>query len=427
MRLRVFLATACSLAALSGFASQAFGQSFGVELHNTLMPASGGMGGVSIARPQDLTSAMNANPAALTQFHGTQFTFGGGWVEPTVNLSQRRQIPILVNDPFVESFEGKSTAPGLPVGNIGLTQDLSELGMPVTLALGFLTTAGGVVDFRHIPASHGTNSGQAIFNIPVALGVDVTDRLSLGASISMGMAFYDGPFVGAGGMTNDYALRGALGANYHLTDKTTIGGYYQTEQQFRFDNAYTLNPGPGQTNLDVNSDLPQNVGVGIANESLLDGRLLLGVDLLYKLWDDAATYAAVYDNQWVVQMGAQFTQGRYRYRAGYVWAENPISPNPFPNIGGIVQPGDIGAVNYTQALLGITSQHRISFGLGVVDVLPGIDLDVMAGGMFRDTQDYGEYTSSTIASYWIGLGMTWRFGRGSCDAVAAPERWCDEM
>ena len=188
-----------------------------------------------------------------------------------------------------------------------------------------------------------------------------------------------------------------------------------------------MNPGPGQTNLDVNSDLPQNVGVGIANESLLDGRLLLGVDLLYKLWDDAATYASVYDNQWAVQMGAQFTQGRYRYRAGYVWAENPISPNPFPNIGGIIQPGDIGAVNFTQALLGITSQHRISFGLGVADVLPGIDLDLMAGGMFRDTQNYGEYTSSTIASYWIGLGMTWRFGRGSCSEVAAPDRWCDEM
>jgi len=159
--------------------------------------------------------------------------------------------------------------------------------------------------------------------------------------------------------------------------------------------------------------------------TIFDSKLLYDAQPL--LWDDAATYAAVYDNQWVVQMGAQFTQGRYRYRAGYVWAENPISPNPFPNIGGIVQPGDIGAVNYTQALLGITSQHRISFGLGVVDVLPGIDLDVMAGGMFRDTQDYGEYTSSTIASYWIGLGMTWRFGRGSCDAVAAPERWCDEM
>ena len=63
---------ACSI----GVSTAAYGQSFGVELHNTLMPASGGMGGASVARPQDLTSAINANPATLTQFQGTQFMFG---------------------------------------------------------------------------------------------------------------------------------------------------------------------------------------------------------------------------------------------------------------------------------------------------------------------------------------------------------------
>ena len=67
--LTAFLAQATSLHA----------QTFGVEAHNTLMPASGGMGGVSIAMPQDLVSAVNGNPATLTQFYGTQFIFGGAW------------------------------------------------------------------------------------------------------------------------------------------------------------------------------------------------------------------------------------------------------------------------------------------------------------------------------------------------------------
>jgi long-chain fatty acid transport protein len=88
-----------TLAVLTGSASSAFGQSFGVELHNTLMPASGGMGGVSIARPQDLTSAMNANPGSLTQFRGTQFAFGGGWAEPTFNLTQASNIPVVGTHP----------------------------------------------------------------------------------------------------------------------------------------------------------------------------------------------------------------------------------------------------------------------------------------------------------------------------------------
>ena len=91
--------------------SVSYGQSFGVELHNTLMPASGGMGGVSIARPQDLTSAMNANPASLSQFRGTQFSFGGGWAEATYNLTQTSNIPVVGPDPLIEPFSAKSTAP----------------------------------------------------------------------------------------------------------------------------------------------------------------------------------------------------------------------------------------------------------------------------------------------------------------------------
>ena len=90
----------------------------------------------------------------------------------------------------------------------------------------------------------------------------------------MGIAFFDGPFVGASGMTPDYALRGVLGANYMLSDTTILGAYYQTEQKFRFDNAVVLNPGIGQTNIDVTMDLPQNLGVGLANRALMDGRLL---------------------------------------------------------------------------------------------------------------------------------------------------------
>src|SRR5262245_27290052 len=95
----------CLLLGVIAAASSVRAQSFGVELNNTLMPASGGMGGASIAMPQDLTSAMNANPAALTQFAGTQFLFGGAWAEPTFNL-QTASLPLL----GVQAFSGKSTA-----------------------------------------------------------------------------------------------------------------------------------------------------------------------------------------------------------------------------------------------------------------------------------------------------------------------------
>ena len=230
-----------------------------------------------------------------------------------MNMAQTGQIPAL-GPALIEPFSAKSTAPGSPLGNIGLTQDLSELGLPATLSFGFLTAAGLFADYRQVPESNGTNTGLVILDVPIALGVDITQRLSVGAGVGLGLAYFDGPFVGMGGMTPDYALRGTVGTNYLLTDHTTVGGYYQTKQSFLFDNAVTFNPGVNQRALDVQMDLPQNVGVGVANNTLMDGCLLVGVDVLYKLWKDADLYGTVYDNQWVVQVGTQYSLGRYRLR-----------------------------------------------------------------------------------------------------------------
>jgi long-chain fatty acid transport protein len=55
----------------------------------------------------------------------------------------------------------------------------------------------------------------------------------------------------------------------------------------------------------------------------------------------------------------------------------------------------------------------------MVDVLPGIDFDLFFGAMFEDSQRFGA-SAASIESYWLGAGLTWRFGRGSgCDEVAA--------
>jgi long-chain fatty acid transport protein len=345
--------------------------------------------------------------------------FGGAWAEPTFNMTQDQPLPLLGVDPF----SAKSTAPGVPSGNIGVTQDLSELGLPATFATGFITTSGAFADYRHVPESNGTNTALTVFSLPVALGVDMTERLSVGASLAMGIAFLDGPFVGVGGMTPDYALRGTLGADYQLTDRTTLGTYYQTEQSFRFDNAFQSTLGPAAITRDINMDLPQNIGVGVANRSLMDGRLLVGVDVLYKLWDATDLYGVVYENQWAVQVGGQYSVGRWRLRSGYAWAQNPIDPNPVNlSIGGVPLP-NLPALSYTEGLVAVTCQHRLSGGVGVVDVLPGIDLDFMAGGMFPDTQQLGDFTTTSIESYWLAVGLTWRFGRGACGDVSAPDRW----
>jgi long-chain fatty acid transport protein len=82
--------------------SSVFGQTYGIELHNSLMPASSGMGGASFTQPQDIQSAIYGNPATLTRIDGTQFSFGGGWAEPTVNVNQATPLPLIGVTPYPE-------------------------------------------------------------------------------------------------------------------------------------------------------------------------------------------------------------------------------------------------------------------------------------------------------------------------------------
>ncbi len=101
-------------------------QSFGLQLYNNLMPASGGMGGTSIAAPQDLVSAINGNPGSITQFHGTQFTIGGAFAGPTFNLNQTGNTIL----PGLTPFSAKSSQPGAALPNLGVTQELSAWACP---------------------------------------------------------------------------------------------------------------------------------------------------------------------------------------------------------------------------------------------------------------------------------------------------------
>jgi hypothetical protein len=61
-------------------------------------------------------------------------------------------VPLPLLD--VTPFEAKSNLQGAALGNIGVTQELSALGMPVTFGMGFMSNAGAGVDFRHIPESN---------------------------------------------------------------------------------------------------------------------------------------------------------------------------------------------------------------------------------------------------------------------------------
>jgi long-chain fatty acid transport protein len=403
----------CQLSLLAP--KKSFGQAFGVELQASTLPASGGMGGTGIARPQDVQTPLALNPATLTQFKGTQFSFGGAWVEPTINFDNNANLPLAKISPF----EAKSQRPGSIVGNIGVTQDFTALGVPTTVGIGLLTASGLGVNYNQELASNGTFSEFAVLQTAVAAGVELTDRLSVGFQGSVGSASMDGIFAAISASSPAYNVRAALGFTYELMETTTIGGYWHTDQVFTFDDFVRIG-GPNTAFQDFRVSLPSKYGIGIADESLMDGKLLLAVDLMYFNWSDTDFFGAIWDDQFAVQTGLQYTTDKgYKLRAGYVYAENASRSIVAPSFGPIEPQA---GVDYIQALFPNINQHRISGGIGLTDLLPGVDLNLFAGGMFDTTQTFGQ-SSGSAESYWVGFGTTWRFGRGGCKHVSAPNQW----
>ena len=387
-------------------AAPAHAQLYGIDFRNTLMPASGGMAGTSVAAPQDFLSAINGNAAALAQFEGTHFTIAGAYDEPTVRLTQTASLPLI----GVEPFSTKSSTPGAVVPAIGVSQELTGLPLPTTVGLAVLGAAGGGASYLHAPPANGTSSYLLFLEFAPSLAVQLTERLSVGATMFIGDGYVSGPFVGTSAMTNAYALRGGVGLDYLMGESTRLGAYYQSTQAFRFQNETILFD--QQRPLSVDMGLPQTVGLGLSNESLLGGRLLVAVDALFLDWDSAALFKSIYRPQWVMQLGTQYkATDHLRLRAGYALAENPLDTSVGTHIGPIDVPGGVPAVHYLQSQFATVNQHRFSAGFGYRDVIPGIDFDAYAGGMFPASQDLGPSTTVDICSYWIGCGFTWRFDR----------------
>jgi long-chain fatty acid transport protein len=394
------------IAVIAGGGS-AMAQTYGIDFRNTLMPASGGMAGTSVAAPQDFLSAINANPAALTQYKGTHFTLGGAFAEATVDLEQKAAVPLL----GVAPFSAKSSTPGAIVPAIGVAQEVDGLPFPTTVGLAVLGAAGGGSSYVQVPASNATASYLLLLEFAPSVAVELTERLSIGATMFVGDGYASGPFVGTSGMTNAYALRGGFGLDYELGDATWIGAYYQTTQSFRFENEAVLFS--ERRPRDVDMGLPQQVGLGIANESLMDGRLLLAADALFLDWRSAALFKSLYRGQWVMQLGTQYkATDRVKLRLGYALAQNPINDAVGTRIGPIDVPGGIPAVKYLQSQFAIINEHRMAAGIGVSDLLMrGLDFDAFAGGMFPAGDSLGSATYVSVESYWIGVGFTWHFDR----------------
>lgn len=392
--------TAAAWCLICGFSKENFAQTYGVDLHNLAQPASGGMAGVSLARPQDAPSALFGNPSTMSQFEGTVVTTGLNWLQPTVYATHDGTVTTPLGG---GPFNAKSETQGFLTPSVAVLQDLRSIGVPGTAGVGLTTSSGLGTSFRHVPQSLGATAEYWVFNINGGAGIDITDNLSAGAAFTLGVGVLDAGFVTNSAATHAYAPRGNFGFDYDLPMESTAAVYYQTKMPFVFNNLTT--PSTGLFS-DVRIDQPDNIGFGLSNQSLMCGNLLVGVDIIYKNWKNAAFWRDYYTNQWVYALGAQYTQGNWKYRAGYAYANNPIDLSA-GSAGGIASQA---LSNYLQATeLAAISKHRLTVGLGYANILPGLDFDMYGGGLLQESSDFGPFSSAKAYAWYAGFGLTWRF------------------
>ena len=162
-------------------------------------------------------------------------------------------------------------------------------------------------------------------------------------------------------------------------------------------------------------DLPSTVGLGLANSDLMEGKLLLAMDVLFKQWSQTDLFGQIYNDQWVYQFGAQYSMTpRTRLRLGYAYNQDPMRTAGSLTVGGITLPDGVPGMRYVEAQFAAITQHRITTGIGVSDVLiPGLDFDLFAGYAFANSDQFATTNVSLSGNYWLGFGATWRFGAGT--------------
>ena len=437
--MKKFNRLALSTALLAATSTSVMAGPYGYDLHNVLAPVSASMAGTSIAKPLDNVSAVFGNPAGLSEFRGTEFTFGATWYKPSA---------ILEHDGSVTgtAFKQSNRNEGYLVPQIAVTQDLRGLGIPGTLGAGVTATNGIGVEYRKNPASLGASAELIVIGANFGLSWDLTENLTVGAAATTTYSMLDLGLASTSAQTHDIAFKGSLGATYKLPHATQIGIFYHSELRQDFDDIIQTSPSTGSpnavtpatdgqfTNLII--EQPRTLGIGISNEMLMDGNLYLAADVMYKNWANADFWQDVYVDQWIFSMGAQLTQGPWEFRAGYGYADDPTREN----VEGLSQlanacsglPGACNAIPTGNSIVGVAVteylqaaqtqviyRHRVSVGAGYKGFLaPFLDLDMHAAYQLEEDRDYGgspgglfanDHTNSEVSSWHAGFALTWDF------------------
>jgi len=325
------------------------------------------MAGADVAVARD-TSALNTNPAGLTQIHGQAFD-GFGSILRTFDLAHKDSFG---ND---EHASNRYTF----LGGGGYAKSLDSL--PCTVGVGLFAQGGAGGVFKNLNTPFGNRDDlSSLFGIAKVIpgmGCQVDESLSLGASIAIVYASIEqklfpetsstAPFAG-------YALKNAaalkmglkLGAQYRVNPSLTLGVAYTEKTPLPLTGGSLVAnysaTGFGKVQYGdarvTGFALPREIAVGLAFKP--SDAWLLSFKLNWINWADAiktvtvratnpnngaapAAYELVspadWKNQWVIASGLAYAwDERTMLYIGHNYGKNPIpAQNSSPLLAGILE------------------------------------------------------------------------------------------
>ncbi len=325
------------------------------------------MGGADVAVARD-TSALNTNPAGLTQIKAPLLDMFG---------SLLRTTDLVHKDPRNEEHASNRYT---LLGGGGYARPLDNI--PCTAGIGLFAQggAGGVFDNLRTPFGNRDDLSSlfGIAKIIPGVGCQVSDQLSLGISLNIVYAsieqdFFANTSIGSAfaGYKLDHAaaLRTGfkLGMQYHLTPALTLAASYTEKTALPLTGGSLVadftGRGLGKVRYGDASvkgfALPREVALGFAYQPT--DAWLLSFKLNWLNWDDAIndiqlratqpsnvaaptvypfpTAAADWKDQWVVATGVAYQwDTQTTLYAGHNYGRNPIPrQNSSPLLAGILQ------------------------------------------------------------------------------------------
>jgi len=310
------------------------------------------MGGTGIAHFNGSESA-TANPALITKAKGTNFSFGGTYFRPDVEVKTEDQM-----GGFLQGGTYESEAKHNVIPYVALTENL---GNGFAVGVSMFGSAGMGTDWRHeAPAVDAVTPGASTlglysmrsnllllkFSVPIAYGQDdwsvgIAPVMMYG---SLDMSFKQPDMTAVytnnnfgNGSSSSFGLGVELGAAYTLPDMgITLGAKYQSAIGMEYKDQISTSAAQfgfvGANAYTDKLEQPAEIGFGV---DWTEGDISVTADYKKVKWGSAEGYKDFdWEDQNVYALGAEYRMDDLAVRVGYNYGSNPIKTNDGSGLGG---------------------------------------------------------------------------------------------